>query len=331
MMLIMETKTHSGPAAGGGQAAGHQQQVPEAGPAHALLPAQQMQHQHQQQQAHDKDDQEHQEPEEEVQQRVLEPLQPHLQLLPVQLLDVQHASALVSWPQATYTLPEHDNDDEQVAYQLQVHYRVSYTLQVQPVPLGPPTAEEPVEQLLSRVPGAVVDSAWKDVLTLEEAPAQAHKVSSSSSGGGVKGCWMQYRKPRHWLLWCGPWTLSACLPRCIAVTAAAAVQVGSLRAGRFYAVRLRGHVYAELDSGPVFFNDTFSSGVVAFRTLPCAPGQMQAPSLARRDRTLLKVGAVCLQHPSWLCCAIALASHAHLEQQQHHHHHTPAKTLMWQP
>lgn len=253
-----------------------------------------MQHQHhQQQQAHDKDDQEHLEPEEEeVQQQVLEPLQPHLQLLPVQLLDVQHASALVSWPQATYTLPEHDNDDEQVAYQLQVHYRVSYTLQVQPVPLGPPTTEEPVEQLLSRVPDAVVDSAWKDVLTLEEAPAQAHKVSSSSSGGGVKERWMQYRKHRPWPLWCGSWTLSACLPRRFVVAAAAAaVQVGSLRAGRFYAVRLRGHVYAELDSGPVFFNDTFTSDVVAFRTLPCAPGQMQAPSLARRDRTLLKVGA----------------------------------------
>jgi hypothetical protein len=39
----------------------------------------------------------------------------------------------------------------------------------------------------------------------------------------------------------------------------------------------------------VFFDDTFVSDLLAFRTLPCSPGQMQAPSLARRDRTLLKV------------------------------------------
>jgi hypothetical protein len=213
------------------------------------------------------------------------------------VLDVQHASALVSWPQATYTLPEHDNDDEQVAYQLQVHYRVSYTLQVQPVPLGPPTAEQPVEQLLSGVPGAVVDSAWKDVLTLEEAPAQPQKVSgasSSSSGGGV-GC----QSARLVLAVVDP---EYCVPACCAV-----VQVGSLRAGRFYAVRLRGHVYAELDSGPVSFNDTFTSDVVAFRTLPCIPGQMQAPSLARRDRTLLKVGM--LAAVSGLCCTTTSAMH----------------------
>ena len=67
------------------------------------------------------------------------------------------------------------------------------------------------------------------------------------------------------------------------------LQVGSLRAGRFYAVRLRAHGYAELDTGPVFFNDTYTSAVLAFRTVPCAPGQMQAPALARRDRTQLKV------------------------------------------
>ena len=67
------------------------------------------------------------------------------------------------------------------------------------------------------------------------------------------------------------------------------MQVGSLRAGRFYAVRLSARACAELDSGPVLFSDTFTSDVVAFRTLPCMPGQMQAPALARRDRTLLKV------------------------------------------
>lgn len=67
------------------------------------------------------------------------------------------------------------------------------------------------------------------------------------------------------------------------------LQVGSLRAGRFYAVRLRAHAYAELDTGPVFFNDMYTSSVLALRTKPCPPGQMQAPSLARRDRTLLKV------------------------------------------
>jgi hypothetical protein len=39
----------------------------------------------------------------------------------------------------------------------------------------------------------------------------------------------------------------------------------------------------------VFFNDTYTSAAVAFRTMPCTPGQMQAPALVRRDRTLLKV------------------------------------------
>lgn len=68
------------------------------------------------------------------------------------------------------------------------------------------------------------------------------------------------------------------------------LQVGSLRAGRFYAVRLRAHALADLDSGPVVFDDTYTtSEVLAFRTLPSTPGQMQAPSLARRDRNLLKV------------------------------------------
>lgn len=66
-------------------------------------------------------------------------------------------------------------------------------------------------------------------------------------------------------------------------------QVGSLRAGRFFAVRLRAYAYAELDTGPVFFDDTYTSELLPFRTLPCIPGQMQAPSLARRDRNLLKV------------------------------------------
>jgi hypothetical protein len=67
------------------------------------------------------------------------------------------------------------------------------------------------------------------------------------------------------------------------------VQVGSLRAGRFYAVRLLARASAELDGESVAFSDTYTSGVVPFRTVPCTPGQMQAPSLARRDRTLLKV------------------------------------------
>jgi len=66
-------------------------------------------------------------------------------------------------------------------------------------------------------------------------------------------------------------------------------QVGSLRAGRFFAVRLRAYAYAELDTGPAFFDDTYTSELLPFRTLPCIPGQMQAPSLARRDRNLLKV------------------------------------------
>lgn len=68
-----------------------------------------------------------------------------------------------------------------------------------------------------------------------------------------------------------------------------AVQVGSLRAGRFYAVRLLARASAEVDGGSVSFSDTYTSDVVPFRTVPCTPGQMQAPSLARRDRTLLKV------------------------------------------
>jgi hypothetical protein len=93
------------------------------------------------------------------------------------LLELQHASAHVVWPQADYTLPEHDQDEEQVAYQLQVHYRISYTLQVQQVPLGPPTAEQSVEQLLDSVPAAVQETAWRDVLTLEEPPTQPQRVS----------------------------------------------------------------------------------------------------------------------------------------------------------
>lgn len=135
---------------------------------HDELPVQQ---QHQEQL-----DEQQQYQEEEEEQRVLQPLQPVLQLQPVQVVEVQHASAAVTWPQATYTLPDHENDDEQVAYQLQVHYKVAYTLQVQQVPLGPPTAEQSAEQLLSGVHSAVVESAWKEVLTLEEAPAEIQEV-----------------------------------------------------------------------------------------------------------------------------------------------------------
>lgn len=108
--------------------------------------------------------------------RVLQPLEPLLQLPQIQLQEVLHSSAHVTWPQATYTLPDHDQDEEQVAFQLMVHYRVSYTLQLQQVSLGPPTADQPVEQLMASVPSAVVDSAWKDVLTIEDAPTQAMKV-----------------------------------------------------------------------------------------------------------------------------------------------------------
>lgn len=118
-------------------------------------------------------------------QRVLQPLEPVLQLLPVQLLDVQYASAHVAWQPATYTLPDHEHDDEQVAYQLQVHYRVSYTLQVQQAPVGPPTTTESAEQLLSSVPSAVVETAWKDVMTLQDPPAQGQKVGRA---GGQHKC-----------------------------------------------------------------------------------------------------------------------------------------------
>lgn len=123
-------------------------------------------------------EEEEQQDEPEAEQRILQPLQPVLELSHVQLLDVQHASALVMWPTANYTLPEHDHDDEQVAFQLQVHYKVSYTLQVQQVSVGPPTATEPVQQLLDCMLGAVVESAWKDVLKLDEAPTEAQKVNT---------------------------------------------------------------------------------------------------------------------------------------------------------
>lgn len=285
MMLLMETQPVP-PAAAGQmysqyveEAADHQQVQQQVQQVQDDLPVQQQVQDHE-------DIQQHQEEEE---QRVLEPLQPSLQLQPVQLLDVQHASALVSWPQATYTLPDHENDDEQVAYQLQVHYKVSYTLQVQQLALGPPTAKEPVEQLLSSVPAALLESAWKDVLTLEEAPAESQKVSSSAhsvynarAAGIQLLCNAAPGQRYEGLGWLTRRVLTGC-------GMFRAVQVPSLRAGRFYAVRLRAYAYAELDTGPVFFDDTYMSEPIPFRTVPCAPGQMQAPSLARRDRTLLKV------------------------------------------
>jgi hypothetical protein len=57
-----------------------------------------------------------------------------------------------------------------------VHYKVSYTLQVQQAHVGPPTATESAEQLLASASSAVVETAWKDVATLQDPPAQGQKV-----------------------------------------------------------------------------------------------------------------------------------------------------------
>lgn len=71
------------------------------------------------------------------------------------------------------------------------------------------------------------------------------------------------------------------------------LQVTGLRAGRFYAARIVASAscsYALAEQQQHVQFAATSSEVLPFRTLPTPPGQMQAPALAQRARTALKVG-----------------------------------------
>lgn len=87
-------------------------------------------------------------------------------------------------------------------------------------------------------------------------------------------------------------------------------QVSGLRAGRFYAARIvatASCTYAVGEEQQLVEFAASSSEILTFRTQPTPPGQMQAPALAQRARTALKVGCChCSNVACW--CPSALGS-----------------------
>lgn len=220
----------------------------------------------------------------------LQPLQPSLEVHPPLLLDVSHGQASFQCNPPDWSLPPHD--EQQAEFQKGCIYALEYELQVQQADIPPPSASVPAEALLQQVATALSDNGWRSVKSVSGPVQDVVQVSKTAHLAAnhlpAVGC-------------CSIWVVR---PGAKARMSSAAcqgssthffthvLQVTGLRAGKFYAARIVAtasctHVVAKEQQLVQFAAG--SSEVLPFRTLPTPPGQMQAPALAQRARTALKV------------------------------------------
>ncbi|KAF8059974.1 FNDC3B [Scenedesmus sp. PABB004] len=113
--------------------------------------------------------------------RVLVPLAPVIDVRAPELAALSFTTAGFRWTPAAWSLPPHHA--EQAAFQAEeCTYTLEYELQVQQVPLGPPTPAAGPDQLLEQVPGALVDGAWRAVASGAGALEEMVQVTGLRSG-----------------------------------------------------------------------------------------------------------------------------------------------------